>query len=64
MIELQDDGIAHTTFHAGMLAQKLGDEDTIRFALHRVVPLIALQIRTLIVRVVLLGNDPTACAAT
>src|SRR5438067_1721583 len=53
MIELQDDGIAQPALHAWVLAQKLGDKDAIRFALKRVVPLIALQIRAPIVHVVL-----------
>ena len=64
MIELQDYGIAHPTFHAGMLAKKLGDEDTIRLALQRVVTLITLQIHAFIVGVVLPGNQTAACAAT
>jgi hypothetical protein len=64
MIELQDDGVAHPTHNAGMLTQKLDDEDTIRLALVRVVPLISVQIRALVVQAVPPRNEPTACAAT
>ena len=38
MIELQHNGIALAALHTWVLTQKLGDEDTIRFALQRVVP--------------------------
>jgi len=64
MIELQDNGIALRALHARVLAQKLGDKDAIRFALQRIVTLIALQIRALIVGVVLPRNEPAARAAT
>jgi hypothetical protein len=64
MIELEDDWIALPALHAWVLAQKLHDKHAIRMALQRVVPLIPLQIRSLVVLIMLLRILPTARAAT
>ena len=63
MIELQDDRIAFAALHAWMLAQIFGDKEAACIALKWLVPLIPLQVRSLIVLIMLLRNLPTALAA-
>lgn len=63
VIELQDDGIALTALHTRMLKQKLQDKLAIRIALHRIVPLVPLEIRSLVILIMLLRRATVASTA-
>lgn len=63
VIELQDHGIDLPALDARVLKKKLRDKLAIRIALHRIVPLISLEVRSLVVLIMLLRSVATADAA-